>query len=76
MDKNRSRVGGMRLTCASENGIHAVTAKADNGDLKKMLVSWNLENNTLSLHTRGKDPSDAGSPQAEWDIKIDGLPVK
>ena len=76
MDKNRSRVGGMRLTCTSKNGTHAVTAKADDGGLEKMLVSWKLENNILSLHTRGKDPSGAGSPQAEWDLKIDGLPVK
>ncbi len=76
MDKDRTEVTEIRLTYVCDDKMERLTAKKDDGKLDKILSSWKLENDTISLQTAGNAPSEKSGVQAEWDIRIKGLPVK
>ena len=80
-DENRTDCNKMSVTYAYGSGKnmnkqYSETGTAENGKLKEMLLSFKLENNMISFHTKSSELAGSNDTQAQWDIKIENLPVK
>ena len=73
---NKTKISEMRLTFACNDQAYSVTATPDNGLLGQMLVSWRLENDAVSLNTRGEYTPEAGQTGIEWDLTLTNLKLK